>query len=62
MRHGANVVMPQATPLAVRRQYTLYDGKPFLDDSAEQCAEQISRQIAAIGRCLDRDSWGDPVL
>lgn len=38
LRFGANAVMPQVTPLHVRRDYTLYDGKPCLDDSAGQCA------------------------
>ncbi len=60
LRYGANVVMPQATPLAVRREYTLYDGKPFLDDSAAQCAAHIEDRIAAIGRRIERDNWGDP--
>ena len=55
LRHGANVVMPQATPLRVRQQYTLYDGKACLDDSAAQ----VCIQIHAAGRRILRDAWGD---
>lgn len=59
LRFGANVIMPQATPLAVRRMYTLYDGKPCLDDSAGQCAACLETRIKACGRRVLRDEWGD---
>ena len=60
LRYGANVIMPQATPLHVRREYTLYDGKPCLDDSAGQCASCLEGRIHSVGRRLLRDHWGDP--
>lgn len=59
LRFGANVIMPQATPLRVRRQYTLYDGKPCLDDSAGQCASCLEGRINSVGRRILRDNWGD---
>ncbi len=59
LRFGANVIMPQATPLRVRRQYTLYDGKPCLDDSAGQCATCLEGRINSVGRRILRDNWGD---
>ena len=59
LRFGANVIMPQATPLRVRRQYTLYDGKPCLDDSAGQCASCLAGRINAVGRRVLRNGWGD---
>ncbi len=59
LRFGANVIMPQATPLHVRRQYTLYDGKPCLDDSAGQCAVCLDGRIHSVGRRVLRDDWGD---
>ena len=62
LRFGANVIMPQATPLAVRRMYTLYDGKPCLDDSAGQCAACLETRIKACGRRVLRDEWGDSRL
>ena len=59
LRFGANVIMPQATPLRVRRQYTLYDGKPCLEDSAGQCASCLEGRINSIGRRILRNAWGD---
>ncbi|MEI7614678.1 MAG: [FeFe] hydrogenase H-cluster radical SAM maturase HydE, partial [Betaproteobacteria bacterium] len=50
LRFGANVIMPQATPLRVRHQYTLYDGKPCLEDSARQCATCLEGRIHSAGR------------
>lgn len=60
LRFGANVIMPQATPLRYRRDYTLYDGKPCLDDSAGQCARCLEGRIVSVGRRMLRDAWGDP--
>jgi biotin synthase len=59
LRFGANVIMPQATPPRVRRQYTLYDGKPCLDDNADQCATCLEGRVTSVGRKLSRDEWGD---
>lgn len=61
LRYGANVIMPQATPLKYRREYTLYDGKPCLDDSAGQCAACLESRIVSLGRRVLRNAWGDPV-
>ena len=60
LRYGANVIMPQATPLKYRRDYALYDGKPCLDDSAGQCASCLESRITSVGRRILRDAWGDP--
>ncbi|MEI7430690.1 MAG: [FeFe] hydrogenase H-cluster radical SAM maturase HydE [Betaproteobacteria bacterium] len=59
LRFGANVIMPQATPLHVRHQYTLYDGKPCLDDSAGQCASCLEGRITSVGRRTLKNGWGD---
>lgn len=59
LRFGANVIMPQVTPTAVRREYTLYDGKPCLDDSVGQCAACLEHRIHGVGRRIARDQWGD---
>lgn len=46
---GANVVMPNLSPPAVRKKYTLYDNK--LSDGAEsaQCVAELRRRMASIG-------------
>ena len=59
LRFGANVIMPQVTPPRVRKMYTLYDGKPCVDDSAEQCATCLEQRIASIGRKTLKSRWGD---
>ena len=59
LRHGANVIMPQVTPPRVRRMYTLYDGKPGLEDISEENTARLERSIAGIDRRIQRDDWGD---
>ena len=59
LRFGANVIMPQVTPPRVRTMYSLYDGKPCLDDSAEQCAVCLEQRIASVGRRTLKNQWGD---
>jgi len=59
LRFGANVIMPQVTPPRVRAMYTLYDGKPCLDDTAEQCAVCLENRIASVGRKTAKNQWGD---
>jgi len=57
--HGANIIMPLLTPTAVRKDYLLYDGKPCVDESADQCRACLARRIAAVGRAVAVDEWGD---
>jgi biotin synthase len=59
LRWGANIIMPQVTPLEVRRDYLLYDNKPCLDESAEHCRTCLAARIESIGREVGYDSWGD---
>ena len=56
---GANVIMPQLTPEEFRKEYLLYEGKPCLDENAEQCKSCLSRRVASTGRVIAYDAWGD---
>jgi biotin synthase len=56
---GANVIMPQATPQQFRHDYLLYEGKPCLDETADQCMACLSNRIRAVGREIGIDAWGD---
>lgn len=56
---GANIIMPQVTPVRVRTSYLLYDGKPCLDESAEQCRGCLERRIRSVGREVGYGEWGD---
>ena len=56
---GANVTMPNVTPISVRRNYQLYDGKPCLDEGGWECRSCLERRIAAAGRRVGWNEWGD---
>lgn len=46
---GANVVMPNLTPVKNRKKYLLYNNKPNLDKDAALSAQSLSSVISAIG-------------
>lgn len=56
---GANVLMPNITDTKYREGYQLYEGKPCLDENADQCIGCLSRRIASIGETIGFDEWGD---
>lgn len=49
IQHGANVLMPNLSPVAVRRQYELYDNKICTGEEAAECRVCLARRIEAIG-------------
>lgn len=46
---GANVVMPNLSPIDVRRKYLLYDGKICTGDESAQCRACLERRMESIG-------------
>ena len=46
---GANVVMPNLSPVRVRKQYELYDGKICTGEESAQCRGCLEKQMEAIG-------------
>lgn len=46
---GANVVMPNLSPMSVRSKYELYNGKISAGAESAQQKEELSRRMAAIG-------------
>ena len=46
---GANVVMPNLTPIAVRNDYLLYDNKIGTTDDASQYRRSMEKRMEAIG-------------
>ena len=56
---GANVLMPNITDTKYREGYQLYEGKPCLDENADQCISCLSRRIESIGESIGFDEWGD---
>ncbi|MBO4626416.1 MAG: [FeFe] hydrogenase H-cluster radical SAM maturase HydE [Lachnospiraceae bacterium] len=46
---GANVLMPNLSPVGVRKQYELYDNKICTGEESAQCIACLAARVAAIG-------------
>ena len=46
---GANVVMPNLSPVSVRKKYELYDNKICTGEESAQCKTCLSRRMESIG-------------
>ena len=46
---GANVVMPNLSPVSVRKKYSLYDGKVCTGDEAAECRQCLEERMKSIG-------------
>lgn len=46
---GANVLMPNLSPVDVRDKYSLYDGKVCTGDEAAECRNCLQRRVEGIG-------------
>jgi biotin synthase len=58
---GANVVMPNLTPLRYRSAYNLYQGKVHVDDGLEPMLRRLGNRCSAIGRRVIPGDPGDPL-
>lgn len=47
--HGANVIMPNLSPVRVRKQYELYDNKICTGDESAQCRACLERRVLGVG-------------
>lgn len=56
---GANVIMPNVTDTAYRKNYQLYTGKPNLDENSEDARMNLNQSLAAIGENILWDQRGD---
>ena len=56
---GANVVMPNLSPLNVRKKYLLYDNKICTGDEAAESVENLRRRMSEIGYSIvtARGDW-----
>ena len=57
---GANVVMPNLSPVKNRKQYELYDNKICTGEEAAECRGCLSRRVESVGFHLVSDR-GDAV-
>ena len=49
LRCGANVLMPNLSPVAVRKKYELYDNKICMDEEAAECRPCLERRVLHAG-------------
>mgnify|MGYP001164689391 CR=1 FL=1 len=56
---GANVIMPNLTPVKYRQDYLLYENKPCLDEEAEDCKSCLEARIHMAGDTIGYGEWGD---
>ena len=50
---GANVVMPNLSPVKVRKQYELYDNKICTGDEAAHCRGCLERRMNSVGHIVE---------
>jgi len=50
LQRGANVLMPNLTPIKYRQMYEIYPGKVCVLETAEQCHGCIHQRLARLGR------------
>lgn len=56
---GANVIMPNLTPVDYRKEYRLYEDKPCLDEDKELCRNCLEARIEMAGSEIGYGEWGD---
>ena len=49
LKAGANVVMPNLSPVKVRKQYELYDNKICTGEESAQCRGCLERRVNSVG-------------
>jgi biotin synthase len=58
LMRGANVVMPNVTPVEYRNRYEIYPGKACINETAEACQGCLRGRIHAIGRFVGEGPGG----
>ncbi|MGN1480812.1 [FeFe] hydrogenase H-cluster radical SAM maturase HydE [Porcipelethomonas sp.] len=59
LKAGANVVMPNLSPVKFRKLYALYDNKICMGDEAAECRKCLERRVESAGYKIvtDRGDW-----
>ena len=58
---GANVIMPNVTPVKYRGEYILYPDKPCTGESSELCRGCLERRVRSVGEEIAWGERGDPL-
>ena len=56
---GANVIMPNLTPLKYRENYFLYDGKTVVQDTFDDTIADLEARLAHVGAVIGYNLQGD---
>lgn len=56
---GANVLMPNLTPVDYRKEYLLYEDKPFLNEDTDQFMSKLLKGIEFADCEVGYGEWGD---
>ncbi len=59
LKVGANIIMPNLTPVKYREDYLLYEDKPCLDEDASECRTCLEARIHMAGDEIGFGEWGD---
>ena len=57
---GANVLMPNLSPVTVRRKYALYDNKICMGEEAAECIRCLSKRVETTGYHIIKDRGDHP--
>ncbi len=52
IKAGANVLMPNLSPVTVRKKYMLYDNKICTGDESAECLECLKKRVGTTGRTI----------
>ena len=58
LQAGANIVMPNLTPVKYRKFYEIYPAKACIDEASDQCSMCIKARIMSIGRTIGKGHGG----
>jgi biotin synthase len=58
LSRGANVVMPNLTPVRYRALYEIYPAKACIGETAAECGACLTRRIEALGRDIGKGPGG----
>ncbi|NVO03269.1 MAG: [FeFe] hydrogenase H-cluster radical SAM maturase HydE [Bacteroidetes bacterium] len=59
LKVGANIIMPNLTPIKYRNDYLLYEDKPCTDEDASECRNCLEARIKIAGDEIGYGEWGD---
>ena len=59
LKVGANIIMPNLTPVQYREGYLLYEDKPCIDEEADECRTCLEARIHIAGDEIGYNEWGD---